>query len=1044
MNDNIIINIISKTYFIIISFFVFIFSLVFIFFIILQNGLLIDEFSSSNVHIEQLYIKWNKKLDLSIKELSVSQKEGSFNLSRKTVENYFTILSQVTNYFDSIIIDNLNIANSNIAFKYKQGELGFIRSNSNSLNFDSILNITNNELHLNIKQFNYDETKILITGNIDCNTSSLTLSTNLKINIHEDVELDFSSITTPLNTTYEIKSKKDIRELKNLVKMANVPKEVYYWIYEAIDMSSVEVKKLSGFILHDEIMSAYKNINFYGVIKNLNYTYNKNLDSIHTTETILEFKNGILFIYPQNSYSNSVELKKSWLKIDFTKQEELLTLNLLFDGMLDKAMLNVLHTYKIDLPFLQNSGSVKTDLKITVGLRNINVNANGSFFTQKANFNYLGLDLDLSNAHINLSNYDVTINNMQAKYKGIADANVSVIYNAHSSKGKIKFKLDKLQFKDQLSLDTQKKSLYAVYSIAPDGDTISVEKSSWKFKSKLISLEKILVNIDLDKLLFDFPTVSFSYSDIASGFLSGMLNLKDTNLDLNIDLLKLSYHGLKLTQSNTPLKVNYKDTLSISSTENIYFSLSGTECIAEAFKIKADDKSASLNAKTLHIGEYASTNIFAKYNFDTETSHLSLNNFLLTNPNTKKILYKNKKIYLSLKENNNSLIVNSVELDTKFISNKLGWELSLNSLEDIKHNSPILQKFNISDGRITLFKQVKDKHVNFLAHIIYPYKVLLHNKKPTSKYTINGTLYKKRLKAKINKQVKVDINDDIDIKIYNSGLNISELLRATKELHLKDSNSTTSITAHAENSFIYLSDNRKILSDTIDVQYYNNIITAQLKHKKALAGFRLEENKFHLYGKDFNDNFISKLFYLSKFKGGSLDFSASGNIDEYQGTMYLKDTVIIDYKILNNILAFINTVPSLITFSLPGYSTNGLYTDTAYLRFNTKNNLIHLSDIYLDSKEIDIVGKGIINIEKETLDVDLNLQTDLGSKLSQVPVVGYIIFDEKSISTTLNIDGSLSNPSVKSLIAKEIIVAPINIIKRTLLLPYKIFQDLKR
>ena len=981
---------------------------------------------------------------MSIKELSLSQQAGSFNLSKKTVKNYFTILSQATNYFDSIIIDNLNIANSNIAFKYKQGEHGFIRSYSDSLKLDSVLNVTNNELHLAIKQFNYNEAKILITGDIHYNTSSLTLWTNLKINIHEDAELDFSSITTPLNTTYKIKSQKDIRELKYLAKMANLPKEVYYWAYEAIDMSSVEIKKLSGFILHDEIKSAYKNINAYAVIKNLNYTYNKTLDAIHTTETILEFKNGILFIYPQNSYSNSVELKRSWLKIDFTKEEELLTLNLLFDGMLNKAMLNVLHTYKIDLPFLQNSGSVKTDLNITVGLRNINVNAHGSFFTQKANFNYLGLDLDLANAHINLSDYDVTINNMQAKYKGIANANVDVIYNAHTSKGKIEFKLNKVQFKDLLSLDTQKKSLYAVYNIAPDGDTISVEKSSWKFKRKLISLEKFLVNIDLNKLLFDFPTVPFSYTDIASGFLSGKLNLQDTNLDLNIDLLKLSYRGLKLTQSNTPLKVNYKDMLTISSPENIYFSLSGTECIAETFKIKANEKSASLNAKTLHIGKYASTDISAEYNIDTEVSHLSLNNFLLTDPNTKKILYKNKKILLSLKENNNSLVVYSTELDTKLISNKLGWKLSLNSLEDIKKDSPLLQTFNISDGTLTLFKEEKEENVNFQARIVYPYKILLDNKKPTTEYTINGTLDKKTITVKINKQIKVEIKDDIKIKIYNSGINISELMRAIKESPIKDSNSTTNITAYAQNSFIYLSDKRKMLSDTIDVQYYNNILTAQLKHKKALAGFRLEENNFHLYGKDFNDNFISKLFYLSKFKGGSLDFSASGNIDEYQGTMYLKDTTITDYKILNNILAFINTVPSLITFSLPGYSNNGLYTDTAYLRFNTKNNLMHLSDIYLDSKEIDIVGKGIINIEKETLNVDLNLQTDLGSKLSQVPIVGYIIFDEKSISTTLNIDGNLSNPSVKSLIAKDIIVAPINIIKRTLLLPYKLLQDLNK
>jgi hypothetical protein len=99
------------------------------------------------------------------------------------------------------------------------------------------------------------------------------------------------------------------------------------------------------------------------------------------------------------------------------------------------------------------------------------------------------------------------------------------------------------------------------------------------------------------------------------------------------------------------------------------------------------------------------------------------------------------------------------------------------------------------------------------------------------------------------------------------------------------------------------------------------------------------------------------------------------------------------------------------------------------------------SDIYLNSIELKILGRGDVNLKKNTIDMTLNLKTDLGSNLSKVPLVGYILLDGDTISTTLNITGKLADPKIESLIARDIIVAPINIIKRTLTLPYKLIKD---
>ena len=229
----------------------------------------------------------------------------------------------------------------------------------------------------------------------------------------------------------------------------------------------------------------------------------------------------------------------------------------------------------------------------------------------------------------------------------------------------------------------------------------------------------------------------------------------------------------------------------------------------------------------------------------------------------------------------------------------------------------------------------------------------------------------------------------------------------------------------------------------MSLQYQHSITTAQLEHKNGHAGFKLEKKDIHLYGENFNDKFMENLFSLSKFKGGKLNFSMNGTIDNYDGLFYIKDTTIIDYKMLNNILAFINTVPSLVTFSLPGYSKSGLNINSAYMNFNAKNSVFEISDFFLDTKEIDILGGGVADLNKDKIDITLNLKTDLGSSLSKIPLVGHILLGEdNTISTTMEITGKLTNPDVKSLIAKDIAVAPINIVKRALLLPYDLIKSI--
>jgi len=1035
---------ISKTYFSIVSFFLFIFSTLFIIFITLQNGIFISEIKISNLHVKQLYIKWNEKIDISLKELTITNKDSSnkSSLEYQEIGQYFKSLSYTSNWFNSIIIENITTKDINISFKYKYGENGFIVVNSKELHLNANISFNKNILLLNIKDFKDKKRDISLNGDIFFDTKNTKIYSKLMLNIANEADLILYLKSGLKRMSYSIKSELPITNIQHIIDIANLPKAVLYWAYEAIEMKNVELLSAYGYMDFDNIDDAYKNIYIKACVNDLHYTYNEKVDKIHSQQTNLEFKNGSLFIYPKQAYTYETYLGESWVEIDFTKKEELLTINLLFDGSLDKNTLHILDTYKIKLPFLQHKGKVATDLTIEIGLRTININAKGDFFTKEANFDYVGLNIDIYDAHIKLNNFDVSIKDMRAKYKDIIKSNVNVAYNASKKKGVIDFKVTDVNL-NGITFHSKQKPQIASYNISPKGDFIKVSDSQWHFNNKVIKVDALSLPFNIKTLIVNIPTTLTEIAGMSKAFVSGSIDLKDMLIKLELDVLKFSYDGIEAKQSNTLLNVKYDGAITIEAKDDIFLSLSGTKYKLSNFYVTIDDTNIKIKHTDIKIGKYISTQLYAKLNKKTNKTHVSLNKFVLIDPSSHQTLYKNNKILLSVKDENGTINIHSKELDAYFKLDDKGWRLRLNSLGRVAKKSEFLKSYFLYDGDFTLFRTKNNKHIQFISNIKYPYKILLDKNMPTNKYRINGDIYKDKIQLTINNNLKAIYKDSLDINMNNSPVNIFELIRLVKNISksTEKSDKKLNIFVNAKNSYIYLSENRKVLYDNVDFQYFNQLLNTQLKYKKGSAGLTIEKDNLNLHGENFNDEFMNKLLYLSKFTDGLLDFSVSGKLNDYAGVMYISKSTIKDYKTLNNILAFVNTVPSLVTFKLPGYNKKGLFVDKAYVHFTSNDDVYDLNDIYLTSKEMDIVGNGTIDMQRKDIDIMLNLKTDLGSDISKIPVVGYILLDKDTISTTLSIKGDIENPKIKSHIATNIIVAPINIIIRTLKLPYKLFED---
>lgn len=1026
----------------------FIFLLLFSSFILLQNGIYIQNISFQNIKVEKLYIKWDEKITLSAKEISIAKDKSDDNSRIKHQEIFKTIkeILPFTNWLKELEIEKFLFADIVGSVKYIDDKEGYLKLASESFTLKSSLMPNNDFLDIKINELKALDERVKINGNLILNAKKkLTFQTRLNITIDNMTKLDLYAHGDTQKLTYELESNQNIKSIREIVNLFDLDANIKYWVYDAIEMSSLSIESFGGWVEYKNLDKAYLNLHAKATANTLNYTYDQKLAPVNSVKTDLEFKDGVLYIRPKEAYSYGFFLDKSWLKIDFSKKSELLTLHLLFKAQANKDIVSLLDRYEIKLPFVQKKGLVDADLTLEVDLRTLNVQADGNFYAKEAQIEYLGLDIDISDANVFLKNTYVKVGSMAAKYRDIASADVALEFDAKKSKGKLTFIFDKIDSKENnLTLQTAKKPLLATYTIAPKGDFISIDKSAWRYKEQPINMQATQIPFDMKNLKAYLRETILDFPGLGLVLVSGDIFFKPNRADLNINLLESHHLDVKLSSPYPSFHLLYEgQTLYLSSKKTISLEIDEKKAIVENLALTITPESIEAKDISLNFDDVIKSTVGLNYNLKNSTGVLNLQNSEIKDSDFGEIFKRDKNIELFVEQKNDKTIISSKEYDFEYLRDGNSWIVDLKSIEKIFNDSEILKKYDLTNGSLKIEKREDQQSIKFSLNSRYKYKFLAEDE-PIDNYFINGKYdtNTKNINLAINNTVYVQIGDDINIKAQNTGINIQEIINFfNKTENKQEKKKDIKLTFEAIDSYLYLTKNKRIISDKINLKYLNGALSAELSHGKGAAFFTLKSDKLHIYGGGFNDEFMNKLFALSKFKGGSFEFAISGSLNEYEGTMYIENTTILEYIALNNILAFVNTVPSLVTFSLPGYNKKGVAAKKTYLNFKFKDDIYNVSDFYLESKEIEIVGRGEASIEKNSINLDLNLKTDLGSSVSKIPLVGYILLGEESISTSLKVTGALDNPDVSTQVAKDIAVAPFNIIKRALTYPLELFKD---
>lgn len=329
-------------------------------------------------------------------------------------------------------------------------------------------------------------------------------------------------------------------------------------------------------------------------------------------------------------------------------------------------------------------------------------------------------------------------------------------------------------------------------------------------------------------------------------------------------------------------------------------------------------------------------------------------------------------------------------------------------------------------------------------------KPLLLNKKNPNCIDAKVEIDKDTIKIS-NNNIKVTITNLNHLKadIKNVDINIETLLEIIdtvdnlipKSKYQTSDTNFYAIVNSTNTNLIYK--NHKFLSQKATLEY-NDTLKFTSKYKKSSLEALTKDNILTITGYHYQKEELSALLeFFNSFKEIDLDFKIiKPQPDLYIGYIKINHAINENLKALNNLIAFLNTVPSLLSLKSPGFSSKGYKIKYGYIKYVLYNNILYFDSIKIIGKNIDFKGKGTINLE--TNEIMLKLQATLKMKYKKIPIVGkgisHILFGKDgNINVKLIVKGDLNNPKVSSDIGKDIILSPFNIFKRTLTLPFNLF-----
>ena len=971
-----------------------------IFYFFLLKGIEIRNISFQNSSIEKLYIKIDKKLIVRAKKIIINRKSKikKNKLNFNEIDLFVKKVLQTLQLFQEIVIEQLSINGNRI----------------NYLSFkDNLFTLDTDKIFLTAtiipkRRYNYikiDELNLKPLNNTILYNLRGKITTNLK-KVQVVVNGEFA------NTLFKIE-----------FKIFNNKKFEYSGVLENINLTLL--KKFKQYLPKKVKISKLNidRVDFSGNLKNFIANLNK-------FNTKLD--------------NNNITLNGEKLQLHYPFEKEKILINLkklqLSKGDIKSNLYNSTTTY-----FIKSGTTEGSISKMEIKRDDIKLLSFSNYFKYNKT-----LTSTLKLAEITLLNqHRFILNNLKLFLdKEIVVATTPFIIikdsfiDATAKDAVVNYNLKKDTIYGNL-LNFEGK--YGLTSLNTDRVKVTYNPNKGTIKIPKIVVANNLLNIDNFFLLFEPKSKEVKIDFKSNSILSKQLKnfLKEKGLNLNIYQAGGENRITGKIIYNLEKK-NLLPTLDINITNSPLFITPETYLLLKKANLKIDNKKIEFQNSDVEFNKsIVNLNYLIKngeLNFQTLLLNLLGN---IKKVELKKILTIKKfpeKIGIDLRE----LLIKLKNLKTDI---KIGDKLYLNlkSIALFKKYIPYLDKYKIDDGNLSI---KIGKKIDIDSNIKTSQTILEQNLTPLKNLEIKGcidgnktTIKHKNLRVIFEK--KKDINS-IFVGIKNADLNITQFLEENRSSN--DKNETDiQLEVKGVNSNIILNQNRELYSKKLYLYYDKNRTFAQSLYKDRNISVIGNNKTIKIYGLNIGDKTYNELIRNNILNKPKLNFFAIYNkeLELTQGFVEIKKGYIKELKAFNNIVAFINMIPSLVTFKPVGFSSKGYKIKNGYSDFIFYNKLLYIKNLNIIGENMSFDGNGYIDFKKKTLKFNINVNL-IVKLIKEIPIVSYILLgDDGGITIRITIDGSIDNPKVHSNTASNIIEAPMGIIKRTLLTPFRPFMKKK-
>ncbi len=420
-----------------------------------------------------------------------------------------------------------------------------------------------------------------------------------------------------------------------------------------------------------------------------------------------------------------------------------------------------------------------------------------------------------------------------------------------------------------------------------------------------------------------------------------------------MDLLELNTPQLSLDQTSVPLEIKYKKGVYLDIKQRSHWKLGDTKFVVYPSTLFYSSDLLFIKNAHFAIADTFESHLYGAYNTKTEAGRFTLKKLKAKTGSTS-LLEIDEDVKVVIDKKGEEQHVHLPTFDLTYVDNSAGWDLDIKDIKHIAKHSPFLQEYNITKGALHLHSKEHSDKMSFYGHIPYPYKILVKDNIPVDTINFNGTYMDGTVDMFLNNSIKAHMkNNRLKITAEKVGVDIFAILDFIGHHPSSDENKSKSnfeVDIQATQSYIYINNERRAWADKLLLQYKGDRLNAQLLHGKNGGAFlEYYDKQFFIYGDNFNDKFMDGLAEFSDFKGGKFAFYVTGKDEKIDGIVRIKETIIKDYKSLSNIFALLNTIPALVTFSSPQYSSKGLLVHEGYASFSIKDKVMDIIAFHVNA-----------------------------------------------------------------------------------------------